>query len=88
MKKKLNIAIWQEWDMFVTRVLENNISSFWYTKEEALNTYEAIELYYEFEKDNDYLIKTSIPYKSIVLIMLKYTKQKIYWGNNNLDKLV
>jgi len=45
--------------MFVTRVLENNISSFWYTKEEALkNTYEAIELYYEFEKiDNDYLIK-------------------------------
>ncbi len=59
MKKKLNIAIWQEWDIFVTRVLENNISSFWYTKEEALkNTYEAIELYYEFEKiDNDYLIK-------------------------------
>mgnify|MGYP003753868613 FL=1 len=59
MKKKLNIAIWQEWDMFVTRVLENNISSFWYTKEEALkNTYEAIELYYESEKiDNDYLIK-------------------------------
>ena len=59
MKKKLNIAIWQEWDMFVKRVLENNISSFWYTKEEALkNTYEAIELYYESEKiDNDYLIK-------------------------------
>ncbi|HPK28021.1 MAG TPA: hypothetical protein PKX34_02315 [Candidatus Absconditabacterales bacterium] len=59
MKKKLNIAIWQEGDIFVTRVLENNISSFGYTKEEALkNTYEAIELYYEFEKiDNDYLIK-------------------------------
>jgi len=59
MKKKLNIAIWQEWEMFVTRVLENNISSFWHSKEEALkNTHEAIELYYESEKiNNDYLIK-------------------------------
>ncbi|HPC34761.1 MAG TPA: hypothetical protein PLP73_03775 [Candidatus Absconditabacterales bacterium] len=59
MKKKLNIAIWQEGDMFVTRVLENNISSFGYTKEEALKkTHEAIELYYESEKiDNEYLIK-------------------------------
>ena len=59
MKKKFNIIIRKEWKKFITRVLENNISSFWDTKEEALkNTYEAIELYYEEEpKNNSYSIK-------------------------------
>lgn len=52
MKKKFNIIIRQEWKNFVTRVLENNVSSFWTTKENALkNTYEALELYYEQEKN-------------------------------------
>ena len=52
MKKKFNIIIRKEWKKFITRVLENNISSFWDTKEEALkNTYEALELYNE-EKPN------------------------------------
>jgi len=52
MKKKFNIIVWQEGKNFVTRVLENNISSFWTTKEKALqNTYEALELYYQEEKN-------------------------------------
>jgi len=58
MKRKFNIIVWQEWDNFVTRVLENNVSSFWATRDEALkNTYEALELYYEKEKsEDDYMI--------------------------------
>lgn len=38
--------------------MENNVSSFWTTKDEALkNTYEALELYYEKEKsDDNYMI--------------------------------
>lgn len=52
MKKKFNIIIRKEWKNFVTRVIENNVSSFWTTKEEALkNTYEALELYCEQEKN-------------------------------------
>jgi predicted RNase H-like HicB family nuclease len=59
MKKKFNIIIRKEWKKFITRVLENNISSFWDTKEEALkNTYEALELYNEEEPyNNSYSIK-------------------------------
>ena len=54
MKKKFNIIIQKEWIKFITRVLENNISSFWDTKEEALkNTYKALELYNE-EKTNNH----------------------------------
>ena len=52
MKRKFNIVIWKEWEYFVTRVIENNVSSFWKTKEEALkNTHEALELYYEEDAD-------------------------------------
>ena len=52
MKRKFNIVIRKEWEFFVTRVIENNVSSFWKTKEEAIeNTREALELY---EEDNDF----------------------------------
>ncbi len=52
MKKKFNIIIWKEGKTFVTRVLENNVSSFGKTKEDALeNTYEALDLYYSQEKN-------------------------------------
>ena len=62
MKKKFNIIIRQEWKNFVTRVLENNVSSFWTTEEDALkNTYEALELYYQKEK-NLINYKISKPY--------------------------
>ncbi len=48
--QKFNIIVRKEWDLFVTRVIENNISSFWKTEKEALNnTHEAIDLYYESE---------------------------------------
>ena len=48
MTKTYNIAVWQEWKFYVTRVLENNVSSFGKTYEEALEqTKEALELYNE-----------------------------------------
>jgi hypothetical protein len=52
--QKFNIIVRKEWNIFVTRVLENNISSFWETKKAALkHTYEAIDLYYESEDITD-----------------------------------
>lgn len=65
MKRKFNIIVWQEWNNFVTRVLENNVSSFWTTRDETLkNTYEALELYYEKEKSED-----DIPYWTFLSIL-------------------
>lgn len=49
---KNNIIMRKEGEYYVTRVLENNISSFGITEDEALkNTYEAIQLYYEDEEN-------------------------------------
>ena len=51
MEKQFNIAIRKEWNYFVARVLENNVSSFGKTYDEALiHTKNALELYYENEK--------------------------------------
>ena len=43
-----NLIVWQEWDFFVWKVLENSVSSFWASRDEAYrNTLEALELYNE-----------------------------------------
>ena len=48
--KNFNIIVRKEWNSFVTRVLENNVSSFGKTEKEALaHTHEAIALYCESE---------------------------------------
>lgn len=59
---KFNIIMREEWQCFVAKVLENNVSSFWKTKQEALdNVYEALELYYESEeKISDVEIKSPV----------------------------
>lgn len=48
MKENLHIVIRKEWKYFVARVLENDVSSFGKTFEEAFaNIKEAVDLYYE-----------------------------------------
>jgi len=43
-----NLITYKEWDFFIGKVLENNISSFGKTEKEAYdNTIEALELYNE-----------------------------------------
>ena len=45
---EINNAVWKEGDYFVAQCLNIDISSFGYTKEEALrNLEEALELYFE-----------------------------------------
>lgn len=47
-KRSLAIAVWQEEDFFVARCLQNNISSFGKTQDEAMkNIQEALDLYFE-----------------------------------------
>jgi len=49
-----NIVVWQEGKYFVGKVLQNSVSSFWCTREEALNnTKEALELYNEWNNTWD-----------------------------------
>ncbi len=51
--KKFHLVMRQEGKYYITRILENNISSFWSTEKEALeNTREALDLYYEEAHDN------------------------------------
>ena len=48
MKKVFTIITYKEWDFFIGKILENNISSFGKTEKEAYNnTKEALELYLE-----------------------------------------
>lgn len=57
-----NIITWKEWDVFVGKVLENSVSSFWNTQEEAYkNTKDALELYNEWKKWYDQDIQISSP---------------------------
>ncbi len=49
-----NIVMWKEWDHYVGRILENNISSFWDTEKECIkNTEEALSLYLENNKTDE-----------------------------------
>ena len=42
------IITYKEWDFYIWKILENNISSFWKTEKEAYNmTVEALKLYNE-----------------------------------------
>lgn len=53
--KNFHIIIWQENKTFVAKAIENNISSFGQTFEEAFeNIKEALDLYYEGEKSPVY----------------------------------
>ena len=64
---KNNIIIRKEGEYYVTRVLENNISSFGITEDEALkNTYEAIQLYYEDEENARILKNYVISHPSLI----------------------
>ena len=64
---KNNIIIRKEGEYYVTRVLENNISSFGTTEDEALkNTYEAIQLYYEDEENARILKNYVISHPSLI----------------------
>ena len=64
---KNNIIMRKEGEYYVTRVLENNISSFGITKDEALkNTYEAIQLYYEDEENARILKNYVISHPSLI----------------------
>ncbi len=57
----------KEGEYYVTRVLENNISSFGITEDEALkNTYEAIQLYYEDEENARILKNYVISHPSLI----------------------
>ena len=63
-----NIIIWKEWEFFVSRVLENDISSFWGSQEECLQyTKEALELYEQDDYDNDFVIKLQQPHLFTIL---------------------
>ncbi len=42
------IITYKEWDFYIWKILENNISSFWSTEKEAYdNTIEALKFYNE-----------------------------------------
>ncbi len=48
MPKQFHVVVWQETQHYVAKVLENSVSSFGVTEEEALrNTKEALDLYLE-----------------------------------------
>jgi predicted RNase H-like HicB family nuclease len=70
MKNNFNIVIWQEWKFFVWKVLENDISSFWNTKEECLyNIKEALSLYLE---DNNLISNIKINSPCLEKLELNY----------------
>jgi len=52
-KKDFHVLIWQEWEYYVAKILENDVSSFGKTFDEAFeNIKEALGLYYEWEEMN------------------------------------
>lgn len=54
-QKKFHIVIWQEGDQYVAKALENSVSSFGTSKQEALDRCkEALELYYDGEESATY----------------------------------
>ena len=55
------IITYKEWDFYIWKILENNISSFWKTEKEAYNmTVEALKLYNE-DLDIKEDVKISFP---------------------------
>ncbi len=60
-KINLSFIVWKEGKYFVSQCLNNNVSSFWETKTEAIkNLNEALELYFEDEPKPN-LIKIERP---------------------------
>lgn len=60
---KLHCVIRKEGELFVAKILENSVSSFWKTEKEALtHLQEAVELYMEDEQGQQAIPEIVSPY--------------------------
>lgn len=70
MKNNFHLIIRQEWNTFVAKVLENNVSSFWKTEKICIeNTKEALDLFLENENQAD---RTIIKFPRLLEVSYNY----------------